>query len=130
MKKRKRLSNTNCGMTMVEILMGFVILVLILAMLSGVIVVATNIYYSSVDLRRAEESLQEAIYSNSITEDLVPESVSLTLVPSTDMPGDTAPIPISADLYKLSSRSVLEGLEADSLDVNIYFLKEPTDANE
>ena len=130
MEKRKSLSNTNRGMTMVEILMGFVILVLILGMLSGIIVVATKIYYSSVDLRRAGESLQETIYSNSVTEDLEPENVTLTLMPASEMPGDSTPIPISVDLYRISSRSVLEGVEADSLDVNLYFLKTPVDSDE
>lgn len=126
MTKKKHLSNHNNGMTMVEVLMGFVILVLILGMLSGIIVACKNIYYSSVDLRNAEESLQKAVYSNSILESLSPETTTIRLVPASDMPGNRTPISLSADMYRLSSKTVLDGVEADSLDVDIYFLKTGT----
>ena len=43
--------NSNHGMTMVEVLMGFVILALLLGMFSGIIVTASNMYYNSVDGR-------------------------------------------------------------------------------
>lgn len=125
MKKRRALQCGNKGMTMVEVLMGFVLLVVILGMLSGSIVTATNIYYSSVDLRRAEESLQEEIYKTSVTDGLSPESVSLRLVPASGMPGDPAGAGLSAGLYQVSSGALLEEEEKESLDVQIYFLRIP-----
>lgn len=125
MKKRRALQCGNKGMTMVEVLMGFVLLVVILGMLSGSIVTATNIYYSSVDLRRAEESLQEEIYKTSVTDGLSPESVSLKLVPASGMPGDPAGAGLSAGLYQVSSGALLEEEEKESLDVQIYFLRIP-----
>lgn len=130
MNTKSSLPKKNSGMTMVEILMGFVILVLMLGMLSGIIVAATNIYYSSVDLRRAEESLQKEMYLKSVADSASTESVSLSLVPASDMPGDSTPISLSADLYKLSSITVLEDAEADTLDVNIFFLREKIDTNQ
>lgn len=129
-KQKVKIKNNNSGMTMVEVLMGFVILVLLLGMFSGIIVSATNMYYNSVDLRRAEESLQKAVYSDSVTGALAPEGVSLKLVPASGMPSASEPIPLSSRLYKLSSSTVLTGLEADSLDVDIYFLKAAAAAGE
>lgn len=125
MRHKISASKNNSGMTMVEVLMGFVILVILLGLVSGIIVVSTNIYYSSVDLERAEESLQEALYSKSITDSLPPETEVIKLVPTSDMPGTKTPITMSCKMYKLSSSMVLEGEEAESLNVDIYFLKKP-----
>lgn len=125
MRHKISASKNNSGMTMVEVLMGFVILVILLGLVSGIIVVSTNIYYSSVDLERAEESLQEALYSKSITDSLPPETEVIKLVPTSDMPGIKTPITMSCKMYKLSSSMVLEGEEAESLNVDIYFLKKP-----
>ena len=116
--------NSNQGMTMVEVLMGFVILALLLGMFSGIIVTASNMYYNSVDLKRAHESLQGAVYSESITSSLSPEGVTLNLVPAEGMPQESTPIAFSkTKLYKISSATVLSAEEAESLDVDIYFLK-------
>ena len=116
--------NSNQGMTMVEVLMGFVILALLLGMFSGIIVTASNMYYNSVDLKRAHESLQGVVYSESITSSLSPEGVTLNLVPAEGMPQESTPIAFSkTKLYKISSATVLSAEEAESLDVDIYFLK-------
>ena len=116
--------NNNQGMTMVEVLMGFVILALLLGMFSGIIVTASNMYYNSVDLKRAHESLQGVVYSESITSSLSPEGVTLNLVPAEGMPQESTPIAFSkTKLYKLSSSAVLSAEEAESLDVDIYFFK-------
>ena len=126
-KKQKDSSffkNNNQGMTMVEVLMGFVILALLLGMFSGIIVTASNMYYNSVDLKRAHESLQGVVYSESITSSLSPEGVTLNLVPAEGMPQESTPIAFSkTKLYKISSATVLSAEEAESLDVDIYFFK-------
>lgn len=109
-------------MTMVEVLMGFTILVLLLGMFSGIISTSTNIYYSSVDLRRAGEYLQEIIYSDRVTDGLTPKSVQVSLVPDAGTPGGTSPITLSAELYQLDS-TVPDAGEEESLQVSIYFLK-------
>lgn len=116
----------NKGMTMVEVLMGFVILLLFMGMLSGIIAAANNIYLDSVDLQRAEESLQRKMYEKNMENDAQLASGYLTLVPETDMPGDKTPIPLHANLYCLSSEVVLEQTDADVLAVKMFFLKRIT----
>lgn len=116
----------NKGMTMVEVLMGFVILLLFMGMLSGMIAAANNIYLDSVDLQRAEESLQRKMYEKDMESYAELATYHLTLVPETDMPGDKNPIPLHANLYRLSSEDVLEETDADVLAVKIFFLKRIT----
>ena len=118
-----RLKGNNQGMTMVEVLMGFVLLLLMLGMLSGIIVLSSRMFERSVDLRRAQESLQQAVYKTSVTGSPVSEE-TLTLVPDAGMPGAHAPVSLSAKLYVLSTRDILaEEVEKDSLDMNFYFVK-------
>ena len=113
----------NRGMTMVEVLMGFTILVLLLGMFSGIIASSTDIYYNAVDLKNAGEHLQQAVYAKNVTETLTPESVTVSLIPDAGTLGDTSPIALSADLYKLDSTMVLDGVEEESLQVTVYFIK-------
>lgn len=113
----------NSGMTMVEVLMGFVILLLMIGMLSGIIVVASNMYRNAVDLKWAEEALQEKMYKENIADSAETVPVSLSLVPASDMPGEKTPVPVSATLYKLSSSEVLDQADAETLDVKVYFVK-------
>ncbi|MGN0151751.1 MAG: hypothetical protein ACI39Q_04690 [Wujia sp.] len=117
----------NSGMTIVEIMVGFLLLILMLGMLSGIIAVATNIYYKSVDLRRAEESLQKEVYSNSSADKMEKQEASLALVPAEGMPDESVPIPLKAGLYKLSSRAVLNEADADTLDIELFFLRSAED---
>lgn len=112
----------NSGMTMVEVLMGFVILMLFMGMLSGLIAVATNIYHNSVDLRNAEEALQEQMYRKDVADRANKQSVSVSLVPAEGMPGEGTVIPMEAALYKLSCRDVLSEADANTLDMDLYFL--------
>lgn len=117
----------NSGMTIVEIMVGFLLLILMLGMLSGIIAVATNIYYKSVDLRRAEESLQKEVYSNSSADKMEKQEASLALVPAEGMPDESVSIPLKAGLYKLSSRAVLNEADADTLDIELFFLRSAED---
>ena len=118
-----RLKGNNQGMTMVEVLMGFVLLLLMLGMLSGILALSSRMFENSVDLRRAQESLQQAVYKTTVTGSPAPEE-TLTLVPDAVMPGAHAPVSLSAKLYVLSTRDILaEEVEKDSLDMNFYFVK-------
>ena len=56
----------NQGMTMVEVLMGFVLLTLMLGMLSQVIAFSSNLYRQSVSMKRAEENLEKNIYKKNL----------------------------------------------------------------
>lgn len=125
MKINSAFSKNNSGMTMVEVLMGFVILLLLLGMLSGIISTATKIYYSSVDLRRAEESLQKVIYSDSAQEKAENQNVVLKLVPSDGMPDSDSKISMSAGLFNLSSKESADESDGEVMDIDVFFMKEP-----
>ncbi len=61
----------NKGMTMIEVLMGFTILVLFLAGMSGIIAFSNNIVLRSVDLRKDMEVIQSEMYkTNPIHSDI------------------------------------------------------------
>lgn len=120
------LKGNDRGMTMVEVLMGFVLLLLMLGMLSGIIALSSRMFERSVDLKRAEESLQKAVYKNNVAGSPVPDEtlpLTLTLVPDATMPGDHAPLSLSAKLYKLTTADVLEGAEEESLNMDFYYFK-------
>ena len=122
-KKNKKTFGNNLGMTMVEVLMGFTILLLLLAMFSGIIATSSDIYYNSVDFRKADEVLQRNLYKTNITDGLIPESGVVSLVPAEGMPSEGTEIPMNAKLYKLDS-SKLEGASAeDTLQVEVYFIR-------
>lgn len=118
MKKKK-----NQGMTMVEVLMGFVLLMLILGMLSGSIYAANQIYLSSVDLRKAQESLQREIYKKDLDTIVTPAAVTLKLVPKDGMPESSTDIELSGKLYRVSSDELLSDVEKESVKVTLSFVK-------
>ena len=73
----KRIRKDNQGMTMVEVLMGFVILSLMLGMLSHIISFSSNLYKQSLDLKRVEENLEKYIYKKELP--LPAEGTSVTV---------------------------------------------------
>ena len=110
-------------MTMVEVLMGFTILLLLLAMFSGIIATSSDIYYNSVDFRKADEVLQRNLYKKNITDGLIPESDTVSLVPAEGMPSEGLDIPMNAKLYKLDSSKLDGTYEEDALQVEVYFIR-------
>lgn len=109
---------------MVEVLMGFALLVLMLGMLSGIIALSSRMFERSVDLKRAEESLQKAVYKTTVTGSPVSEeTLPLTLEPDATMPGEHTPVPLSAKLYKLTTENVLEGAEEESLNMDYFYFR-------
>lgn len=118
-----RLKGNDQGMTMVEVLMGFVLLLLMLGMLSGIIVLSSRMFERSVDLRRAQESLQQSVYKTYVTGSPVSEG-ALSLVRVTETPEESVTIPLkTTKLYKLTTSNVLEGVEKESLNMYFYFFK-------
>lgn len=63
MKKKK---TDNRGMTMVEVLMGFVLLSIMLGMLSQIISFSSSLYRQSVDIKRMEEYMEQYLYKKDI----------------------------------------------------------------
>lgn len=109
----------NRGMTMVEVMMGFVILITLMGALSGVMAFASNLLENSVDLHKAEETLQSVIYKDNPSAEAAKRASAFTIKNEVD--GKV--INITADMYELSSENVLVDEEKESLDVKVYFFK-------
>lgn len=108
--KRKQ----NKGMTMVEVMMGFVILMLMLGALSGIIVSATNMFWEACDIQKAEEQLQGKVYMTNV--EATKLSQPLKLVPKSTMPGNHPDMELSASVYQINEN-------VDDVDVNLYIVK-------
>ena len=108
-------NNINKGSTMVEVLMGFVILSLMLGMLSGIISIASEMYDSSIDKRNAMNRLEEYVYKTEVMEGLRHENAGagITLSPSMNMPLEAVNIDINADMYEIENE-----------DISVYLVKE------
>lgn len=115
-------AKNNRGMTMVEVIMGFALLAIVLGMISRMIVMSSNMYYNTVDLRNVQEALQKEIYLKNITDTARIQSATIRLYPEgTDHIAVNA-IPMEkSKLYMLSS-SGLPDTDAAEMDINLYFI--------
>lgn len=113
----------NSGSTMVEVLMGFVLLSLMIGMLTGIISVANNMYTSSVDKRHVQDRLEEELYKKDFDKNMVPANAAdhITMTPASNMPGSKSAIDISADIYDISTADLVD--TADMMEMSIYFIK-------
>jgi prepilin-type N-terminal cleavage/methylation domain-containing protein len=59
------------GMTMVEVLVGFVILTIIMAGVYHMIQFGSNMLYESTDMRKGQTQFEEALYKSTVDESLV-----------------------------------------------------------
>lgn len=66
LQNKGRTKHANKGMSMVEVLVGFVILVGLLGGLSGSIAFSKNMYLRSVDMRKAQQRVTENIYKKDV----------------------------------------------------------------
>lgn len=123
--QRAGLKGDDRGMTMVEVLMGFVLLLLMLGMLSGIIALSSNMLMRSVDLKQAEEALQKEIYKTSLTGSTAVTG-PLSLVPEDGTPtvaGGSIGL-TSAKLYQLSTGDLLtDEAQKESLTMTFYYIK-------
>lgn len=114
----------NQGMTMVEVLMGFVLLAIVLGMFSKIIVTSSNMYYNSVDLKRAQEAVQKETYASSVTDGLTPLSGQLKLYPEgADKIAINAIVMKHTKLYQISSATDMTDADAKAMDVTVYIMK-------
>lgn len=114
----------NSGMTMVEILVGFVILIVMMGMLSGIISFARNMYINSVDLKRSQEAIQKEIYKKDFAKGTgaIKTKEEIIMTPIEGMP-DGGSISLDMDVVKVSVKDALDGDES-SLDVELYMICE------
>lgn len=114
----------NKGTTIVEVMLGFVILMLMLGMLSGVIVFAANLYFKSVDLSKAQTKLQQCAYKN---EDAQAEGVvsihsgTVSLKPQSGMPDAGRVVSMDMEVHSINSQDVLPEDDESELDVNVFY---------
>ena len=117
MDLKPKVIQQNKGMTMVEVLIGFVILLLILGMLSGVIAFAHNMFLNAVDIKKSEENLEENAYKKTAAEsgNLVAEDIIFR--PRSGMPGVQRDITVTTKIYKITNTY-------QDVDLSLYICKD------
>lgn len=132
MKKIKKFiqlhkKDANKGMTMVEVLMGFTILVLMMGMLSGIIAAGNNMYMNAVDIKKEGEKLQEVIYLKGVTGGEAVENDHITFVPSSDMPGNHNEISMKANVYRIGSNALFGEENDETNELFVFFIEKPVE---
>ncbi len=108
-------------MTMIEVLIGFVILASIMAMLSGIIAFASNMYYEAVDMRNAKERMMIDYYDHSIVDILPARNVTISLRP---VDGRGSAPDLEVGVKTLNTKRLSDVQMHHDLDMDIYFLTE------
>lgn len=123
--KEKKIHTDNYGMTIVEVLVGFVVLAVILASLSGIIVVSRNMYFRSIDTSKELGMIQEELYKTNAINGAQEITGAFTFVPGDGMPqtNGNAEITTNIKLYSIGEEQLL-GSEGSELSAyKYYFLK-------
>ncbi len=102
---------------MVEVLIGFVILLLILGMLSGVIAFAHNMFLNAVDIKKSEENLEENAYKKTAAESGILVTDGIVFKPRSGMPGAQRDITVTTKIYKITNTY-------QDVDLSLYICKD------
>lgn len=121
----KKLHKDNSGMTIVEVLVGFVVLTVILASLAGIIAVSKNMYFQSVDTIKEEELIQTEIYKTDVLNKATVSEGTVTFVPAAGMPKtqNNAELQTDIKIYSIGAEELIGDNASELGMVNIYFLK-------
>lgn len=114
----------NEGTTIVEVMMGFVILMLMMGMLSGVILFASNLYFKSVDLAHAQTKLQQSVYKNEDVQEagvVATHEGTISLKPQSGMPDAGRVVSMDMEVHSINSQDVLPEDDESELDVNVFY---------
>lgn len=126
MKKTDIISD-NKGMTMVEVLMGFMILSIILGGVTGLISFSSKMFKQSVDLRRAQTDLTAQAYktntgsSESIAVYEVDDDgndIGTSTVKYKDETGVTKELLYTADTYTVTT--TFQGTDLDGVEMKLF----------
>lgn len=113
------------GMTMVEVLMGFTVLMVLLGMLSGIISFSSKMMNNSVDLRNAENAFQREVYKTTIPGEEALENMKVSASLSSENKEIQTQMELSIKTYRIYSSDLLEGKvsseEKDSLNMYFYY---------
>lgn len=120
--ERKKFLKSNKGMTMTEVLMGFVVLILFLGGISGIISFSSNMVYRSVDLKKDMQIIQSELYKK--TPSCVSFSTDITLK-NVDDDSEVCKL-TNAEIYEVSSDRLKEEgalISEEGLGIFIYGIR-------
>lgn len=130
--------SSNQGMTMVEVVIGFVVLVVLLEGLYGTIRFSHNMYTRSVDLKKAQEVLNENIYKKNVLDnaDRIKTSLKFNVVNAPARAGDPplvlpatlmngTPIDMDLEVYEIQTYKLDGATDAasDEINMKMYLFK-------
>lgn len=111
----------NYGMTMMEVLMGFTILMVLMGALSGIISFSTNMYMNSVDMKRAQEKIQAEIYKKDNAGKKSAKPLKFTCHLS-GIPGQEEIIDTEMYVYAVFSGDIIEAEAENKIEMNYYYI--------
>lgn len=113
--------DNNQGMTMVEVMMGFTVLMILLGGLSSIISFSSNLYMNCVDIKRAQEEFQAEIYKNNNKGQK--QETSLKFVGSlSSAPKVKKNISTDMYVYSIYSGEIINQETNINLDMNYYYI--------
>lgn len=119
MKKLKALQQNNDGMTMVEVLMGFLILSIILGGVVSLISFSSKMYFNSVDLRKNQTELTADAYRKGITGKTPATTNSGYVVIGSSSESEPVPVTLSGEQVGFKDMQ-LYSVQKDDVEVYVY----------
>lgn len=125
--KKTDIINDNKGMTMVEVLMGFMILSIILGGVTGLISFSSKMFKQSVDLRRAQTDLTAQAYkTNTGSSEAIAvyevdddgNDIGTSTVKYKDETGVTKELLYTADTYTVTT--TFQGTDLDGVEMKLF----------
>lgn len=117
---KKSYIKSNKGMTMVEVIMGFVVLITFLAGMSGVISFSSNLLMRSIDLKKDLQVIQGELYKKNLNCHMSDGGLILSFEVKENNITVSKEINLShAKVYEVDSND-LSGISEEGLDIIIY----------
>lgn len=115
----------NKGMTMVEVIMGFTILMLIMGMLSGIISFSKNMYFEAVDFQRNQDAIETVLYKKDLSSQAATRELTsgngFRITPAEGMPNAGHNLNMDKmNVYRVSGKDLLND---DEMDINMYVIQ-------
>lgn len=117
--KPRNVLKDQSGMTMVEVLIGFVVLSIMIASLSGIISVATNMLQRSADLKHKDEAILATVYKKEPVALATPTATSFKL----KNVKDGTEVTVATNFFAINSNDFLSSDVQDGIDVKVYYFK-------
>jgi len=112
---------SNNGMTMTEVLTGFIVLAVFLGGMSGIISFASNMVFRSIDLKRDMQVIQSELYKKDPTCTVTASDISFSV------DGTTVCHLKNAEIYEVNSTDLKNNggydISEEGLDISIYGIR-------